>query len=95
MVADQDAYFDAEVSIFKLHDGTSLRTMTPYVKELRGLPGQYKVSDVTPFGAAGERPGLGIVIAHFSVEWLLNMVTDVGSATVLTIIWNAKAAVAF
>jgi len=95
MAADQDTYFDAEVSVFKLNDGSELRDLSAYIKELRGLPGQYKVNDVTTFGSSGERPGPSIFVVHFSAEFLFNMVTDVGTHTVLAGHWENKALRAF
>lgn len=95
MVADQDTYFDAEVSVFKLNDGSQLRALTPYVKELRGLPGQFKVNDITTYGSVGERPGPSIFVVHFTVEFLFNMVTDVGTHTVLSGMFSNKALRAF
>ena len=95
MAADQDVYFDSDVSVFKITAGGGSRTMTPYIKELRGLPGQYKALDITPFGAVGERPGLGIQINHFSIEWLFNQVDVGGSYIALYALWNAKVATAF
>ena len=91
LVADQTNYFDAEKSVFKLNDGSSLRDLSPYVKELRGLPGQFKVNDITTFGSVGERPGPSIYVNHFTVEFLFNMVTSVGVHTVLATMHSAKA----
>ena len=95
MAADQDVYFDSDVSVFKITAGGGSRTMTPYIKELRGLPGQYKVNDITAFGAVGEQPGLGLIVAHFSIEWLFNQVDVGGTYTILYSLWNAKIAAAF
>ena len=83
MVADQNVFFDAKVSIFKLTDASVLRDMSAYVKKVAGLPGQFKVNDVTTFGSVGERPGPSIFVVHFTVDFLFNMVTDVGVHTVL------------
>jgi len=95
MVADQDTYFDTEVSVLKLNDGTQLQTLSAYVKELRGLPGQFKMNDITTFGSVGERPGPSIFVVHFSIEFLFNMITDVGTHTVLNAMWVNKALRAF
>ena len=95
LVADQDTYFDAEVSVLKVNDGSSLQILSPYVKELRGLPGQYKMNDITTWGSVGERPWPSILVVHFSVEFLFNMVTSVGVHTVLNAMWVAKALRAF
>jgi hypothetical protein len=95
LVADQTNYFDSEKSVFKVNDGSSLRDLSPYVKELRGLPGQFKVNDITTFGSVGERPGPSIYVNHFTVEFLFNMVTSVGVHTVLATMHSAKALRAF
>jgi len=95
MGADQGVFFDAKLSVFKLNDGSSLQDLSPYIKELRGLPGQFKVNDVTTFGSVGERPGPSILVVHFTAEFLFNMVTSVGVHTVLNAMWVAKALRAF
>jgi len=95
MVADQNVFFDAKVSIFKLTDASVLRDMSAYVKKVAGLPGQYKVNDVTTFGSVGERPGPSIFVVHFTVDFLFNMVTDVGVHTVLSTMHSGKALRAF
>jgi len=92
MVAEQDVYFDAEVSLFKMHDGTSLRDLSASVKELRGIPGQMKVNDKTTFGSVGERPALSIMVAHFSIEFLFNMITDIGVHPLIATMWATKVA---
>ncbi len=89
MVADQALYFDAEVSVFKVNDG-SLRDITPYINELRGLPGQFKMHDVTTHGSVGERPAPGLQTNRIVMEMLFNMVTDVGTYTVLKKLWDDK-----
>jgi len=90
MAADQGTYFDGELSVFLLKDATMFQNLSPYVKELRGLPGQFKMNDITTFGSKGERPGPSIFVVHFSVEFLFNMVTSVGVHTVLNAIWAGK-----
>lgn len=95
MTAEQDVYFDAEVSVFKLHDGTALRDISAYVNELRGLPGQTKMNDITTWGSVGERPGPSIKVVHFTMELLFNMVASVGVHTVLEAMWDDKALRAF
>lgn len=95
LVADQDTYFDGEVSVFKLNDGSSLQDISAYVKELRGLPGQYKMNDITTWGSAGERPGPSIRVDHFTMELLFNMVTSTGVHTVLSSLHTTKAKRAF
>ena len=95
MVASQDTYFDTELSVLLIKDATTFQNLSPYVKELRGLPGQFKVNDLTTFGSKGERPGPSIFIVHFSVEFLFNMVTSVGVHTVLNAIWAGKLLRAF
>ncbi len=87
MAAEQDLYFDAEVSVFKINDGT-LRNISPYINELRGLPGQYKMHDLTTHGSVGERPAPGLQTNRLILEMLFNMVTDVGTWTVLKNLWN-------
>lgn len=95
MAAEQDVRFDAEVSVLKLHDGTSLRALTPYITEVRGLPGGIKMNDATTFGKVGEVPAPSIMIAHFSVEFLFNMVASVGVHTVLKLLFEGKVTRAF
>lgn len=95
MAADQDLFFDAEEGVFKLNDGSSLQTMSPYVKEVRGLPGQVKVHDVTAFGSTGERPGMSLFVSHFNVTFMFNMVTSVGVHTILGAMFANKALRAF
>jgi len=95
MAADQDRYFDARVSLFKVNDGSQLRDISPYVVELKGLPGQYKVNDGTTFGSVGERPAPSIFVVHFTVELLFNMITSVGTWTALNTMFSAKALRAF
>jgi hypothetical protein len=95
MAADQNVFFDAKVTVFKLHDGSQLRDLSAYIKESRGLPGQYKVNDVTTYGSTGERPGPSIFVSHFSVEFLFNQITSIGVHTVLSTIFTAQALRAF
>ncbi len=95
MVADQNVFFDAQVSVFKLNDGSALRDLSAYVKETRGLPGTVKMNDVTTYGSVGERPGPSILVVHFTLEFLFNMITSVGVHTVLNAMWVAKALRAF
>lgn len=95
MAADQDTYFDAEVSVFKLNDGSQLQDLSPYVIELRGLPGRFKVNDITTFGSVGERPGPSIFVVHFTIEFLFNMITSVGTHTVLSAMFSNKTLRAF
>ena len=94
MVASQDIYFDAEVSIFKINDGT-LRDISPYINELRGLPGQYKMHDITTHGSVGERPAPGLQTNRIVMEMLFNMVTNVGTYNVLRNLWDDKLLAAF
>ena len=94
MVADQALYFDAEVSVFKINDGT-LRDITPYINEVRGLPGQYKMHDLTTHGSAGERPAPGLQTNRIILEMLFNMVTSIGTYTVLRTLWDDKLLAAF
>lgn len=95
MVAEQDRYFDARVSILKVHDGTALRDLSPYLIELKGLPGQYKVNDSTTYGSLGERPAPSIFVVHFTAEFLFNMITTLGVNTVLATMFATKALRAF
>jgi hypothetical protein len=95
MVANQSVFIDAKESRFYLNDAGSSRELTAYVKKLTGLPGQFKVNDVTTFGAVGERPGPSIFVVHFTVDFLFNMVTDVGVHTVLSTMHSLKALRAF
>jgi hypothetical protein len=95
MVADQNTFFDAKVTVFKLNDGSTLQDMSAYIKSSRGLPGQFKVNDVTTYGSVGERPGPSIYIVHFSIEFLFNQVTTTGVHTILTTIFTTKVARAF
>jgi len=96
MVAtNQNVFIDAKESMFKLNDGSQLRELTAYIKKLTGLPGQFKVNDVTTFGSVGERPGPSIFVVHFTVDFLFNMVTDVGVHTVLSAMHSGKALRAF
>lgn len=94
-MAEQNTYFDARVSILKINDGSQLRDVSPYVIELRGLPGQYKVNDISTWGSLGERPGPSIFVVHFTVEFLFNMITSVGTHTVLSSMFSNKALRAF
>jgi hypothetical protein len=95
MAVEQDRYFDAGVSIFTIYDGTAQRDISPYITELRGLPGQIKVNDVTSYGSVGERPGASIYVAHFTLEMLFNMVTDVGTNAVMELLFEGKVKRAF
>ena len=95
MAADQDIFFDAKVSVFKLNDGSSLQDLSAYAKSVRGLPGSFKVNDVTTFGKVGEVPGPSIFIAHFTVDFLFNMITTTGVHTLLGTIFSTKVARAF
>lgn len=96
MVAtNQNVFIDAKESMFYLNDAGQSRNLTPYVKKVTGLPGQFKVNDVTTFGSVGERPGPSIFVVHFAVDFLFNMVTDVGVHTVLSTMHSLKALRAF
>ncbi len=95
MAADQDVFFDGKVSVFKLSNGSALSDLSAYVKELRGLPGQLKMNDITTYGSVGERPGPSIFINHFTVEFLFNQVTTTGVWTILGAMFAAKALRAF
>jgi hypothetical protein len=91
----QTVFIDAKVGILKINDGSVLRDLSPYVKKVAGLPGQFKVNDVTTYGSVGERPGPSIFVVHFTVDFLFNMVTDVGVHTVLGAMHSGKALRAF
>lgn len=94
-VADPNQFFDSRVSVFKLNDGSTLQDMSSHLKELRGLPGQIKMNDVTAFGSVGERPGPSIYIAHFTAVYMFNMVTTTGVWTVVAGMYSSKSSRAF
>ncbi len=94
-VADTNQFFDSRVSVFKLNDGSTLQDMSSHLKELRGLPGQIKMNDVTAFGSVGERPGPSIYIAHFTAVYMFNMVATTGVWTVISGMYSSKSLRAF
>jgi hypothetical protein len=95
MAAQQDRQFDAEVSIFKLHDGSSLRDLSPYITNFDGLPGEVKMNDSTTYGSTGERPTPSIYTARIVMDLLYNHVTSVGVHTVLALLHANKTLAAF
>ena len=55
------AFFDSKVSKFLIDDtGGVQRDMSPYITEVRGLPGPRSLNEVTALGDSGARfiPGL-------------------------------------
>ena len=55
------AFFDSKVSKFLIDDtGSVQRDMSPYITEVRGLPGPRSLNEVTALGDSGARfiPGL-------------------------------------
>lgn len=55
------AFFDSKVSKFRINDtGGILRDLSPYVTDVRGLPGPRTLNEVTALGDSGAKfiPGL-------------------------------------
>lgn len=95
MVDTTSRYFDSKQSVFKLNDGSTLQDLSDSVKEVRGLPGNVKMNDVTAFGSSGERPAPSILINHFTVDFMYNRITTTGTWPLLSAMWSAKALRAF
>ena len=63
------AFFDSKVSKFRIDDtGGTLRDLSAYITEVRGLPGQRALNEVTALGDSGARfiPGLEDVTVRLS-----------------------------
>jgi hypothetical protein len=90
MVADQSLVFDSGISIFKVNDGSQLRDLSPYVKELK-LSNSFKTNDAGAWGAVGDRPVASVKAKRITADFNFNMVTDVGVETVLGAMHDAKA----
>ncbi len=95
MVDTTSRSFDSKVSVFKLNDGSTLQDISDSIKEVKGLPGQVKMNDVTAFGSVGERPAPSIQINHFAVEGMYNRITTTGAWPIISAMWAAKASRAF
>jgi len=55
------AFFDSKVSKFRIDDtGSVLRDLSPYITDVRGLPGVRNLNEVTALGDSGAKfvPGL-------------------------------------
>jgi hypothetical protein len=89
------ALFDSKNSVFQLHDGTSLRNISPYISSIDGLPGAKELVDVTGLGASGRafKPSLENVV--ISLELLWSDDASVGPDTVLRLVRAATSAVAW
>ncbi len=64
------AFFDSEISIFQINDGT-LRDISPYITSIDGLPGVRDLNIATALGDGGEKflPSLERVINILGLMW--------------------------
>lgn len=87
--------FNAEDSVFQIHDGTSLRNISPYVTSVDGVPGAKELIDVTAFGASGRawKPGLENVVITLELKWSDDAST--GPDTVFRLVHALSAATAW
>ncbi len=71
------AFFDSEVSVFQLNDGSTLRDISASVVGVDGLPGPRTLNEVTALGDGGRKfsPGLE------DVTITLDVIYTSGSAT--------------
>ncbi len=89
------SFFDSEVSVFQLNDGSSLRDISASLVGVDGLPGPRTLNEVTALGDGGRKfsPGLE------DVTITLDAIYTSGSATsideVMDGISRGAAAVAF
>lgn len=64
------AFFDSEISIFQINDG-SLRDISPYITSIDGLPGVRDLNVATALGDGGEKfhPTLERVTITLELMW--------------------------
>lgn len=90
------AFIDSSVSTFKLDDsGGTLRTVTPYVNNIDGLPGTRDLNDVTALGDNGHRFIPSIENGKFSISGDYDATASTGIYTVLSSLRSATATASF
>ncbi len=90
------AFFDSQVSVFRLADADGVECdLSPYLIEVRGLPGARSLNDVTALGDAGLRFAPGIEGATVYLAGLYDSDAGSGPDAVLGALRTHDAATAF
>ena len=78
------AFIDGRGSRFRIADeGGTMRDLSAYITEVRGLPGERTLNDVTALGDSGTRFKPGAEAVEFILRGLFDDAADVGADAVL------------
>ena len=78
------AFIDGRGSRFRIADtGGALRDLSAYITEVRGLPGDRALNDVTALGSPGSRFKPGGVSVSFTLRGIFDDTPDIGADAVL------------
>ena len=78
------AFIDGKGSRFRITDaGGVMRDMSAYITEVRGLPGERTLNDVTALGDSGARYKPGGESVSFTLRGLFDDAADVGADAIL------------
>ena len=85
------AFIDGRGSRFRIADaGSVLRDLSAYITEIRGLPGDRALNDVTALGDSGARFKPGGESASFTLRGIFDDTPDVGADDVLGALRNPR-----
>ncbi len=91
------AFFDSQVSIFQITDvaGPTLRDISAFLNEVRGLPGPRTMNPVTALGDAGGKHQPGLEEGSFTIAGMFDNTATTGSDFILSALRTHTSAVAF
>ena len=90
------AFIDGRGSRFRIADaGSVLRDLSAYITEIRGLPGDRALNDITALGDSGARFKPGGESASFTLRGMFDDTPDVGADDVLGALRNHDSATRF
>lgn len=90
------AFVHGKDSVFKIDDsGGTLRTLSTYVDEVSGLPGERGLSEVTAMGDGGVKNIPGLHNGQFSISGHYDSTATTGPDAVLASLMSATATASF
>ena len=90
------AFVHGKNAVFKIDDSVgTLRTLTSYVEEVKGLPGGRELSEVTAFGDGGAKNIPGLQNVEFSISGHFDSTATTGPNAVLNSLRTATATASF
>lgn len=90
------AFFDSEVSVFQITDvGATLRDISAFLNEIRGLPGPRNLNPVTALGDSGVKHQPSLEDVAFSVAGMFDNTATTGPDVILGGLRTHTSAVAF